>query len=130
MSPLFLTERSWKPPPSWCCSLSRSAAISPAFCCFFFSHPCRLSKSLDRLGPEVFFWQSKISEVLGGSGYNSDRLSTPYVPQLTGTCWVQEDQGAGNQSPVLHSNGDVKFLCCTWAWCLVCLPSEVPFWGK
>uniref|UniRef100_U3IY70 Protein EFR3 homolog B n=1 Tax=Anas platyrhynchos platyrhynchos TaxID=8840 RepID=U3IY70_ANAPP len=43
----------------------------------------RLSKSLDRLGPEVFFWQSKISEVLGGSGYNSDRLSTPYVPQLT-----------------------------------------------
>lgn len=44
----------------------------------------RLSKSLDRLGPEVFFWQSKISEVLGGSGYNSDRLSTPYVPQLTG----------------------------------------------
>nr|XP_013802294.1 PREDICTED: protein EFR3 homolog B [Apteryx mantelli mantelli] len=45
----------------------------------------RLSRSLDRLGPEVFFRQSKISEVLGGSGYNSDRLSTPYVPQLTGT---------------------------------------------
>ena len=44
----------------------------------------RLSKNLDRLGPEVFFWQSKISEVLGGSGYNSDRLSTPYIPQLTG----------------------------------------------
>uniref|UniRef100_A0A663MDL1 EFR3 homolog B n=1 Tax=Athene cunicularia TaxID=194338 RepID=A0A663MDL1_ATHCN len=43
----------------------------------------RLSKSLDHLGPEVFFWQSKISEVLGGSGYNSDRLSTPYIPQLT-----------------------------------------------
>ncbi|OPJ87060.1 hypothetical protein AV530_017794 [Patagioenas fasciata monilis] len=48
-----------------------------------FLHLCRLSKSLDRLGPEVFFWQSKISEVLGGSGYNSDRLSTPYIPQLT-----------------------------------------------
>uniref|UniRef100_A0A8C7ED60 Protein EFR3 homolog B n=1 Tax=Nothoprocta perdicaria TaxID=30464 RepID=A0A8C7ED60_NOTPE len=40
-------------------------------------------RSLDRLGPEVFFRQSKISEVLGGSGYNSDRLSTPYIPQLT-----------------------------------------------
>lgn len=51
----------------------------------FFLHLHRLSKSLDRLGPEVFFWQSKISEVLGGSGYNSDRLSTPYIPQLTGT---------------------------------------------
>uniref|UniRef100_A0A452IIP4 Uncharacterized protein n=1 Tax=Gopherus agassizii TaxID=38772 RepID=A0A452IIP4_9SAUR len=43
----------------------------------------RLTKSLDHLVPEVFFRQSKISEVLGGSGYNSDRLSTPYIPQLT-----------------------------------------------
>ncbi|XP_059584235.1 protein EFR3 homolog B isoform X5 [Alligator mississippiensis] len=43
----------------------------------------RLTRSLDRLGPEVLFRQSKISEVLGGSGYNSDRLSTPYIPQLT-----------------------------------------------
>uniref|UniRef100_A0A8D0GA87 EFR3 homolog B n=1 Tax=Sphenodon punctatus TaxID=8508 RepID=A0A8D0GA87_SPHPU len=43
----------------------------------------RLSTNLDRLVPEVLFRQSKISEVLGGSGYNSDRLSTPYIPQLT-----------------------------------------------
>ncbi|NWW75405.1 EFR3B protein, partial [Climacteris rufus] len=43
----------------------------------------RLSGSLDELPPEVFFWQSKISEVLGGSGYNLERLSIPYVPQLT-----------------------------------------------
>ncbi|XP_032533166.1 protein EFR3 homolog B-like, partial [Chiroxiphia lanceolata] len=43
----------------------------------------RLSKNLDQLGPEVFFWQSKISEALGGSGYNLERLSIPYVPQLT-----------------------------------------------
>ncbi|XP_067150973.1 protein EFR3 homolog B isoform X2 [Apteryx mantelli] len=54
----------------------------------------RLSRSLDRLGPEVFFRQSKISEVLGGSGYNSDRLSTPYVPQLTGTCLPGASRGA------------------------------------
>ncbi|PKU28560.1 hypothetical protein llap_21136 [Limosa lapponica baueri] len=52
----------------------------------------RLSKSLDRLGPEVFFWQSKISEVLGGSGYNSDRLSTPYIPQLTVDSVAVEEQ--------------------------------------
>ncbi|KFP08319.1 Protein EFR3 B, partial [Calypte anna] len=42
-----------------------------------------LSHTLECLSSEVFFWQSKISEVLGGSGYNSDRLSTPYIPQLT-----------------------------------------------
>lgn len=29
------------------------------------------------------FLQSKITEVLGGSGYNTDRLATPYVPQFT-----------------------------------------------
>lgn len=52
---------------------------------FFTLHSSRrLTRSLDRLGPEVLFRQSKISEVLGGSGYNSDRLSTPYIPQLTG----------------------------------------------
>ncbi|KAM4772715.1 protein EFR3 homolog B isoform 2-T2 [Rhinophrynus dorsalis] len=41
------------------------------------------SVNVDHLGPELLFLQSKVSEVLGGSGYNSDRLSTPYVPQLT-----------------------------------------------
>uniref|UniRef100_A0A670HXR2 EFR3 homolog B n=1 Tax=Podarcis muralis TaxID=64176 RepID=A0A670HXR2_PODMU len=50
-----------------------------------FAEKPRLSRNLDRLGPEILFRQSKISEVLGGSGYNSDRLSTPYIPQLTGT---------------------------------------------
>uniref|UniRef100_A0A8D2J6Y1 Protein EFR3 homolog B n=3 Tax=Varanus komodoensis TaxID=61221 RepID=A0A8D2J6Y1_VARKO len=48
-----------------------------------FAEKPRLSRNLDRLGSEILFRQSKISEVLGGSGYNSDRLSTPYVPQLT-----------------------------------------------
>uniref|UniRef100_A0A8C2Z5K8 EFR3 homolog B n=1 Tax=Cyclopterus lumpus TaxID=8103 RepID=A0A8C2Z5K8_CYCLU len=32
---------------------------------------------------DVLFLQSKITEVLGGSGYNTDRLATPYVPQYT-----------------------------------------------
>ncbi|XP_044146875.1 protein EFR3 homolog B [Bufo gargarizans] len=43
----------------------------------------RWSKSVDQIDTELLFLQSKVSEVLGGSGYNSDRLSTPYVPQLT-----------------------------------------------
>uniref|UniRef100_A0A3P8XIS9 EFR3 homolog B n=1 Tax=Esox lucius TaxID=8010 RepID=A0A3P8XIS9_ESOLU len=32
---------------------------------------------------DVLFQQSKITEVLGGSGYNTDRLATPYIPQFT-----------------------------------------------
>ncbi|XP_073529950.1 protein EFR3 homolog B isoform X1 [Phyllobates terribilis] len=43
----------------------------------------RWSKSVEHISTELLFLQSKVSEVLGGSGYNSDRLSTPYVPQLT-----------------------------------------------
>lgn len=44
----------------------------------------RLSPNLDGVVIEFLFRQSKISEVLGGSGYNSDRLCLPYIPQLTG----------------------------------------------
>ncbi|XP_037668987.1 protein EFR3 homolog B isoform X1 [Choloepus didactylus] len=43
----------------------------------------RLSQNLDGVEIELLFCQSKISEVLGGSGYNSDRLCMPYTPQLT-----------------------------------------------
>ncbi|XP_006626138.2 protein EFR3 homolog B isoform X1 [Lepisosteus oculatus] len=43
----------------------------------------RIPKLLDKLEGEVLFLQSKITEVLGGSGYNTDRLATPYIPQLT-----------------------------------------------
>uniref|UniRef100_A0AAY4B749 EFR3 homolog B n=1 Tax=Denticeps clupeoides TaxID=299321 RepID=A0AAY4B749_9TELE len=41
-------------------------------------------KSLDNVEGEVLFLQSKIAEVLGGSGYNTERLATPYIPQFTG----------------------------------------------
>uniref|UniRef100_A0AAY4B791 EFR3B protein n=1 Tax=Denticeps clupeoides TaxID=299321 RepID=A0AAY4B791_9TELE len=40
-------------------------------------------KSLDNVEGEVLFLQSKIAEVLGGSGYNTERLATPYIPQFT-----------------------------------------------
>uniref|UniRef100_A0A672KU11 EFR3 homolog B n=1 Tax=Sinocyclocheilus grahami TaxID=75366 RepID=A0A672KU11_SINGR len=32
---------------------------------------------------EVLFVQAKIAEMLGGSGYNTERLATPYIPQIT-----------------------------------------------
>ncbi|XP_057679589.1 protein EFR3 homolog B [Corythoichthys intestinalis] len=43
----------------------------------------KLPSSLDKVEGDVLFLQSKITEVLGGSGYNTDRLVTPYVPQYT-----------------------------------------------
>ncbi|KAG7282051.1 hypothetical protein CRUP_023567 [Coryphaenoides rupestris] len=45
----------------------------------------KLPPSLEKVEGEILFLQSKITEVLGGSGYNIDRLATPYVPQYTGT---------------------------------------------
>lgn len=44
----------------------------------------RLSQNVDGVVIELLFRQSNISEVLGGSGYNADRLCLPYIPQLTG----------------------------------------------
>uniref|UniRef100_A0A3Q0RD53 EFR3 homolog B n=1 Tax=Amphilophus citrinellus TaxID=61819 RepID=A0A3Q0RD53_AMPCI len=43
----------------------------------------KLSSSLDKVEGDVLFLQSKITESLGGSGYNTERLATPYVPQYT-----------------------------------------------
>ncbi|XP_004541855.1 protein EFR3 homolog B isoform X1 [Maylandia zebra] len=43
----------------------------------------KLHSSLDKVEGSVLFLQSKITESLGGSGYNTERLATPYVPQYT-----------------------------------------------
>ncbi|KAJ0060877.1 hypothetical protein NL108_001724, partial [Boleophthalmus pectinirostris] len=43
----------------------------------------KLPSSLEKVETDVLFLQSKITEVLGGSGYNTERLGTPYVPQYT-----------------------------------------------
>uniref|UniRef100_A0A672ZKL8 EFR3 homolog Bb (S. cerevisiae) n=1 Tax=Sphaeramia orbicularis TaxID=375764 RepID=A0A672ZKL8_9TELE len=43
----------------------------------------KLPSSLEKVEGGVLFLQSKITEVLGGSGYNTERLATPYVPQYT-----------------------------------------------
>ncbi|XP_033846688.1 protein EFR3 homolog B [Periophthalmus magnuspinnatus] len=43
----------------------------------------KLPSSLEKVEGDVLFLQSKITEVLGGSGYNTERLGTPYVPQYT-----------------------------------------------
>ncbi|KAL4630471.1 hypothetical protein GN956_G15827 [Arapaima gigas] len=48
----------------------------------FMENP-RIPKTLEKLEGNVLFLQSKITEVLGGSGYNTDRLATPYIPLPT-----------------------------------------------
>ncbi|XP_069786713.1 protein EFR3 homolog B-like isoform X7 [Narcine bancroftii] len=42
-----------------------------------------IPQSMDKLEMEMLFLQSEISEVLAGSGYSSDRLGIPYIPQFT-----------------------------------------------
>lgn len=50
----------------------------------------RLPKSLEKHDKNLYFLINKITESLGGSGYSVERLSVPYVPQVTGK------EGEGN----------------------------------
>uniref|UniRef100_A0AAY4B356 Protein EFR3 homolog B n=1 Tax=Denticeps clupeoides TaxID=299321 RepID=A0AAY4B356_9TELE len=49
----------------------------------FIEKPRLLPESLEKMEGDVLFLQTKIAETLGGSGYNTERLATPYIPQLT-----------------------------------------------
>ncbi|XDV43425.1 hypothetical protein PO909_011908 [Leuciscus waleckii] len=43
----------------------------------------KIPEKLETVEGEVLFLQAKIAEMLGGSGYNTERLATPYIPQIT-----------------------------------------------
>lgn len=45
----------------------------------------RLPDSLDKEDRLLYFQTSNMAECLAGPGYNAERLSIPYVPQVTGT---------------------------------------------
>jgi hypothetical protein len=49
-----------------------------------FDQPYRIPKSLEKNEKNLYFLTNKIAESLGGSGYSVERLSVPYVPQVTG----------------------------------------------
>lgn len=66
----------------------------------------RLHSSLDKVEGSVLFLQSKITESLGGSGYNTERLATPYVPQYTG----KESKTSRSDAKVLISLFFLFFL--------------------
>eukprot|EP00075_Anas_platyrhynchos_P016795 XP_027306048.1 protein EFR3 homolog A [Anas platyrhynchos] len=48
-----------------------------------FKDKCNLPISLEKHEKNLFFLTNKIAESLGGSGYSVERLSVPYVPQVT-----------------------------------------------
>ncbi|XP_043119193.1 protein EFR3 homolog B isoform X2 [Puntigrus tetrazona] len=43
----------------------------------------KVPEKLEKVEGEVLFVQAKIAEMLGGSGYNTERLATSYIPQIT-----------------------------------------------
>lgn len=48
-----------------------------------FRENCSLPRTFDKDAKRLFFLTHKIAESLGGSGYSVERLSVPYVPQVT-----------------------------------------------
>ncbi|XP_072459157.1 protein EFR3 homolog A isoform X2 [Notamacropus eugenii] len=48
-----------------------------------FRDKCMLPKSLEKHEKNLYFLTNKITESLGGSGYSVERLTVPYVPQVT-----------------------------------------------
>uniref|UniRef100_A0A8D3DJ90 EFR3 homolog A (S. cerevisiae) n=1 Tax=Scophthalmus maximus TaxID=52904 RepID=A0A8D3DJ90_SCOMX len=50
-----------------------------------FRDKCPLPDSLDKEDRLLYFQTSNMAECLAGPGYNAERLSIPYVPQVTGT---------------------------------------------
>ncbi|KAG5842110.1 protein EFR3 homolog A isoform X2 [Anguilla anguilla] len=48
-----------------------------------FREKCSLPSTLDNEDNSLYFLTSEIAESLAGPGYNVDRLSVPYVPQVT-----------------------------------------------
>uniref|UniRef100_A0AAQ4Q7I3 Protein EFR3 homolog A n=1 Tax=Gasterosteus aculeatus aculeatus TaxID=481459 RepID=A0AAQ4Q7I3_GASAC len=49
-----------------------------------FRDKCPLPESLDKEDRPLYFQTADMAECLAGPGYNAERLSIPYVPQVTG----------------------------------------------
>uniref|UniRef100_A0A8C9TAC6 EFR3 homolog B n=2 Tax=Scleropages formosus TaxID=113540 RepID=A0A8C9TAC6_SCLFO len=64
-------------------SVGPTAFYCCKFGCFLFMPHRRIPNSLENLEEGVLFLQSKITEVLRGSGYNTERLDIPYIPEST-----------------------------------------------
>ncbi|XP_056157302.1 protein EFR3 homolog B-like [Lampris incognitus] len=48
-----------------------------------FTETPRLPEAVLDIGEQYLFIQTKISEIMGGNGYNTDKLNTSYTPQIS-----------------------------------------------
>ncbi|XP_044905729.1 protein EFR3 homolog A isoform X3 [Felis catus] len=74
--------------PAFCQHVSKVIEIRTMEAPYFlpehiFREKCMLPKSLEKHDKSLCFLTNKIAESLGGSGYSVERLSVPYVPQVT-----------------------------------------------
>uniref|UniRef100_A0A8C4N5D7 EFR3 homolog A n=1 Tax=Equus asinus asinus TaxID=83772 RepID=A0A8C4N5D7_EQUAS len=74
--------------PAFCQHVSKVIEIRTMEAPYFlpehiFRDKCMLPKSLEKHDKNLYFLTNKIAESLGGSGYSVERLSVPYVPQVT-----------------------------------------------
>uniref|UniRef100_A0A8C5YET4 EFR3 homolog A n=1 Tax=Microcebus murinus TaxID=30608 RepID=A0A8C5YET4_MICMU len=74
--------------PAFCQHVSKVIEIRTMEAPYFlpehiFRDKCMLPKSLEKHEKNLYFLTNKIAESLGGSGYSVERLSVPYVPQVT-----------------------------------------------
>uniref|UniRef100_A0AAQ5ZGS8 Protein EFR3 homolog A n=1 Tax=Amphiprion ocellaris TaxID=80972 RepID=A0AAQ5ZGS8_AMPOC len=53
-----------------------------------FRDKCRLPESLDKEDRQLYFQTADMAECLAGPGYNAERLSIPYIPQVTGNIFM------------------------------------------
>uniref|UniRef100_A0A8C4T772 EFR3 homolog A (S. cerevisiae) n=1 Tax=Erpetoichthys calabaricus TaxID=27687 RepID=A0A8C4T772_ERPCA len=87
----------------------------------FFREKCTLPKTLERHDKNLFFLTNKIAESLSGTSYCVDRLSVPYVPQVTDedklsrrksivdTVSIQVDILSGNNQPDKVRSEEITF---------------------
>ncbi|XP_044540239.1 protein EFR3 homolog A [Gracilinanus agilis] len=74
--------------PAFCQHVSKVIEIRTMEAPYFlpehiFRDKCMLPKSLEKHEKNLYFLTNKIAESLGGSGYNVEKLTVPYVPQVT-----------------------------------------------
>uniref|UniRef100_A0AAQ5YFT9 Protein EFR3 homolog A n=1 Tax=Amphiprion ocellaris TaxID=80972 RepID=A0AAQ5YFT9_AMPOC len=67
----FLSQMIANPP--FCQHVSKFSVLSPP----------RLPESLDKEDRQLYFQTADMAECLAGPGYNAERLSIPYIPQVT-----------------------------------------------
>lgn len=96
----------------WTSKRPNRAKLVVWFCQTFNLFPLRLPESLDKEDRPLYFQTADVAECLAGPGYNAERLSVPYVPQVTGTTGRSANQAELRSSDILlNTTRCRKSLC-------------------